>query len=297
MDSYYDVIIVGSGMAGLYAAVQVRKLCPDLTCIVIERNQLFGGKAYEHRFENTDVVTGAGIGRKNKDKLLLKLMREFQIPIHFFETEHKYSDLIHPPCDVKSTFALLKRTYESENHTNKIRTTFKAYATAVLGEASYEHFILCAGYSDYEQADAHDTLYHYNFDDNYNKWTGFSVPWKALVDKMVHSLGHMQVVIVNNTEVTKIHNMTDDVFEVVLASSGRVIPVAREQSILAALISHGIDLTFSCEQGVCGTCLTNVLEGTPDHRDMYLTPEEQSANDKMLDCCSRAKSSRLVLEL
>ena len=89
----------------------------------------------------------------------------------------------------------------------------------------------------------------------------------------------------------------DDVFEVVLASSGRVIPVAREQSILAALISHGIDLTFSCEQGVCGTCLTNVLEGTPDHRDMYLTPEEQSANDKMLDCCSRAKSSRLVLEL
>ena len=215
MDSYYDVIIVGSGMAGLYAALQVRKLCPDLTCIVIERNQLFGGKAYEHRFENTDVVTGAGIGRKNKDKLLLKLMREFQIPIHFFETEHKYSDLIHPPCDVKSTFALLKRTYESENHTNKIRTTFKAYATAVLGEAAYEHFILCAGYSDYEQADAHDTLYHYNFDDNYNKWTGFSVSWKALVDKMVHSLGHMQVVIVNNTEVTKIHNMTDDVFEVV----------------------------------------------------------------------------------
>lgn len=71
-------------MAGLYAALQVKKMCPDLTFMVIERNQLFGGKAYEHRFENTEVVTGAGIGRKNKDKLLLKLMREFQIPIHFF---------------------------------------------------------------------------------------------------------------------------------------------------------------------------------------------------------------------
>lgn len=215
MDAYYDVIIVGSGMSGLYAALQVKKLCPDLTCLVIERNQLFGGKAYEHRFENTDVVTGAGIGRKNKDKLLLKLMREFQVPIHYFETEHKYSDLIHPPCDVKATFALLKRTYESENHTNINTKTFKQYATAVLGKAAYKHFILCAGYSDYEQADVHDTLYHYNFDDNYNKWVGFSVPWKALVDKMVHSLGDKRIVIVNNTEVTKIHNMADDIFEVV----------------------------------------------------------------------------------
>lgn len=233
MDSYYDVIIVGSGMAGLYAALQVRKLCPDLTCLVIERNQLFGGRAYEHRFENTDVVTGAGIGRKNKDKLLLKLMREFQIPIHFFETEHKYSGLIEPQCDVKSTFALLKRTYESENHTNINTKTFKQYATAVLGEAAYNHFILCAGYSDYEKADVYDTLYHYNFDDNYNKWVGFSVPWKALVDKMTHSLGHRQVVIVNNTEVTKIHNMADDIFEVVTRRSGAKYKYYCEKLIIA----------------------------------------------------------------
>jgi vanillate O-demethylase ferredoxin subunit len=53
----------------------------------------------------------------------------------------------------------------------------------------------------------------------------------------------------------------------------------------------------SCEQGVCGTCLTRVLEGTPDHRDLYLTPEEQAANDQFTPCCSRAKSARLVLDL
>lgn len=218
MDAYYDVIIVGSGMAGLYAALQVRKLCPNLTCLVIERNQLFGGRAYEHRFENTDVVTGAGIGRKNKDMLLLKLMREFKIPIHFFETEHKYSELIQPPCDVKATFALLKRTYESEKVAKIHTTTFKQYATAILGEVAYKHFILCAGYSDYEKADVYDTLYHYNFDDNYNKWVGFSVPWKALVDKIVHSLGHKRII--NNAEVTKIHIMADNVFEVATKQSG-----------------------------------------------------------------------------
>jgi len=54
---------------------------------------------------------------------------------------------------------------------------------------------------------------------------------------------------------------------------------------------------MSCEQGVCGTCLTRVISGTPDHRDHYLTPEEHAANDQFLPCCSRSKSPRLVLDL
>lgn len=54
---------------------------------------------------------------------------------------------------------------------------------------------------------------------------------------------------------------------------------------------------MSCEQGVCGTCLTRVIEGIPDHKDLYLTPEEQAANDQFTPCCSRSKSARLVLDL
>lgn len=60
MSSYYDIIIIGSGMAGLYAALKVNKLCPNLSFLVIERNELFGGRSYDYRFEDTDVVTGAG---------------------------------------------------------------------------------------------------------------------------------------------------------------------------------------------------------------------------------------------
>jgi vanillate O-demethylase ferredoxin subunit len=48
---------------------------------------------------------------------------------------------------------------------------------------------------------------------------------------------------------------------------------------------------------VCGTCLTRVLEGEPDHKDAYLTPEEQEKNDQFLPCCSRSKSPLLVLDL
>lgn len=89
----------------------------------------------------------------------------------------------------------------------------------------------------------------------------------------------------------------DGSFEVKLASSGRVIPVAADRTIVQALADAGVSVATSCEQGVCGTCLTRVIEGEPDHRDMYLTPEEQAAGDQFLPCCSRSKSPRLVLDL
>ena len=78
----------------------------------------------------------------------------------------------------------------------------------------------------------------------------------------------------------------DQSFRVKLASSGRII-----------LVAAGVEVPTSCEQGVCGTCLTRVLEGEPDHKDFYLTPAEQAANDQFMPCCSRSKSPMLVLEL
>ena len=89
----------------------------------------------------------------------------------------------------------------------------------------------------------------------------------------------------------------DGSFDLELASSGRVIPVAADKTPLQALLDAGIDIPMSCEQGVCGTCLTRVIRGTPDHRDHYLTPEEHAVNDQFLPCCSRSKSPRLVLDL
>jgi vanillate monooxygenase ferredoxin subunit len=89
----------------------------------------------------------------------------------------------------------------------------------------------------------------------------------------------------------------DGAFEVQLASSGRLIRIVAEQSVLAALADAGVIVPSSCEQGVCGTCMTRVIDGVPDHRDQYLLPEEQAANDQFLPCCSRAKSARLVLDL
>lgn len=88
-----------------------------------------------------------------------------------------------------------------------------------------------------------------------------------------------------------------DAFEVVLAKTGRTVPVAAGQSIVQALKGVGVLIEVSCEQGVCGTCLCDVLEGVPDHRDSYLSDEEKAGNDQMLLCCSRARTRQLVLDL
>lgn len=86
-------------------------------------------------------------------------------------------------------------------------------------------------------------------------------------------------------------------FEVVAAASGITVQVAANQTIVEALAQAGLKVCVSCKQGICGSCLTDVLEGEPDHRDHYLTDEEKADGDQILLCCSRAKSVRLIIDL
>lgn len=86
-------------------------------------------------------------------------------------------------------------------------------------------------------------------------------------------------------------------FEVKLERSGKTFAIPSNQSVFEVLSQNGVDIPVSCESGVCGTCLTRVLEGTPDHRDVFLTDEERARNDQFTPCCSRAHSNLLVLDL
>jgi len=88
-----------------------------------------------------------------------------------------------------------------------------------------------------------------------------------------------------------------DPFEVFAARSGLSVEVGPDESILTALQRSGLSVATSCENGVCGTCLTPVLAGVPDHRDMVLTDSEKAGNSRIAVCCSRSRSRRLVLDL
>jgi vanillate O-demethylase ferredoxin subunit len=86
-------------------------------------------------------------------------------------------------------------------------------------------------------------------------------------------------------------------FVVELARSGMTIAVPPGKTILDGVLEADIEIGFSCIEGVCGSCETKVLAGTPDHRDAILSPAERAANDTMMICCSGAKTERLTLDL
>ena len=90
---------------------------------------------------------------------------------------------------------------------------------------------------------------------------------------------------------------SDRSFEIQIASSGARYIVPTGASVADVLARNGVEVPMSCEQGICGTCLTRVLSGIPDHRDTVLTDEEHARNDVFAPCCSRAKSDLLVLDL
>ncbi len=86
-------------------------------------------------------------------------------------------------------------------------------------------------------------------------------------------------------------------FDVVLARRGLTLHIPAGRQILDVLEENSIAVPWACSQGVCGTCVTPVLEGEPDHRDAVLSPQERAANCSTCLCVSRAKSEKLVLDL
>ncbi len=89
----------------------------------------------------------------------------------------------------------------------------------------------------------------------------------------------------------------DSAFDVRIAGTDQVFRIPAERSVASVLQEAGIDIYTSCGEGTCGTCVTRILEGVPDHRDVFLTDEEHASGGQFTPCCSRAKTPLLVLEL
>jgi phytoene dehydrogenase-like protein len=107
----YDIIIIGSGIAGLYSAYNIRQLAPNKSLLVLEKykKQWIGGRLNNEEFYGTTVVTGAGIGRKDKDHLLQELLNDLHIKYTDFNLDVNYA--ISEPVNVNAVISLLKKEY------------------------------------------------------------------------------------------------------------------------------------------------------------------------------------------
>ncbi len=86
-------------------------------------------------------------------------------------------------------------------------------------------------------------------------------------------------------------------FTVVLAKSGTEVLVHNGETILDALRRARIDVSYSCEQGVCGACEVKLLAGVPVHRDLVRSAAEHERLSTIMICCAGSDSERLVLDL
>ena len=205
----YDIIIIGSGIAGLYSAYTIQRLAPNKTFLVLEKykKNWIGGRISNEEFYGTTVVTGAGIGRKDKDYLLQELLQELHIKYTDFKLDVNY---VLPsgeePVDVNKVFLALKKQYLKElkeEKAEKVKNekkgkTFKQFAKPFLGAKLYNQFIVSTGYTDYENEDITQTLYKYGMDDNSDGLNGLSIPWKQLIQTLVHKIGPQFIRASNN---------------------------------------------------------------------------------------------------
>ena len=200
-----DFIIIGSGIAGLYAAYQIKRFAPpNTTFLILEKNkkEWIGGRIGNDTFYGADIVVGAGVGRKSKDHALIQLLKDVKVPYSEFVSSRNY---IPPfkPIDLMATMRTLKTEYKKA-HRHK---TFKQLFIEVFDAKLYKDFVITAGYTDFEDADIYETLYHYGMDDNVSGWTGLSLSWKRLVDTLYAKIGkeHFKF----STEVTRIHKIEE----------------------------------------------------------------------------------------
>ena len=218
----YDIVIIGSGMAGLYAAYQIQKLSPKKSFLILEKykKHWIGGRTSNDEFYGAQIVTGAGIGREDTNPLLIDLMKELHIAYKKTTSVMDYSPTLCNPVSPITIIELLRKNYKtcSAYHDKP----FKEYAEKILGEELYHTFKVSAGYTDYENADICETLYHYGMDDNEGGWPLLLIPWKKLVLKLANHIGWEHFNFSRNVvEIKKENKNMNNIYGVVCENGAR----------------------------------------------------------------------------
>jgi hypothetical protein len=212
----YDVIIIGGGISGLYSFYKIKQLYKDKNkkkCLLLEKDSRLGGRAGNDNFHGSQIPIGAGILRKNKDKLLINLCKKLKVPLNEFTANINY-DKIKNQVPIINIIKTLKKLKSSMPEKKKRRTyTFKQYFISIFGKKYYNNFKKILGYTDYENEDMEEVINHYGMDDNVSGWKGYGLSWNTLIEKLVKCIGKKNIKM--NTSVEKIKLEKNDIYKVI----------------------------------------------------------------------------------
>jgi len=263
--SYFDVIIIGSGLAGLYAATQIQRLTPTKSILILEKNNKhdMGGRAGNDMFYGTELAIGAGVGRKHKDHNLIRLLKQTKVHTSEFEASRDYITPFQP-VDINKIMKLLRSKYNSNPAMYK-SLRFKDFFIKVMNEEAYQQFVITSGYTDYERADTYETLYKYGMDDNTRGgWTAIHVPWHDLVNTLYNNIGKDNFKF--TSEVTKVVQvLTQPWTEFQVYTRGSDKPLYCNKIIVATTISgvKKILQTLHSTNKLCNTRIYDQIHGQP----------------------------------
>lgn len=199
----YDIAFVGAGIANLYAAYRVLQRKPDASIIILEATDRVGGRLHNSNFAGTRILRGAGIGRLEKDHLLKSLLDELQIPYGIYPKHINGNN----PAFIRECLHAL---HNNTKYLKRATTTFREFASSVLGAQKYAKFIAHVGYTDFEDADVIDTLYAYGFDDTYtNGGHIMGIDWTQLTNALIQRIGPQKIR--TNTPITSITSPTSHI--------------------------------------------------------------------------------------
>lgn len=200
----YDVVIIGGGPSGLYTAQQIHKKMKDKKILILEKNGYLGGRTRMDMFCGQSVVTGAGVGRLDKDILLKKSYggkpekKSWKSRICLLPSSHKKPS----PSFMKKVLKRLKDEYVKDPSVRS-HTPFKTFFLQHLSPDEYDIFCWYNGYTDFENADIQDTLWNYGFEDNFPGSAFFRIDWNGWIEKLFQSLNPKNVHVLLNRKVNR----------------------------------------------------------------------------------------------
>lgn len=213
----YDVIIIGGGISGLYSFYKIKELYKDKDknkCLLLEESNRLGGRVGNYNFHGANIVIGAGILRKNKDKLLINLCKKLKVPLNEFTVNVNYDKIKNniPIINIIKTLKKLKSSMKTLSEKKKRNYTFKEYFISIFGKEYYDNFKKTMGYTDYENEDMEEVINHYGMEDNVSGWNGYSISWKTLIEKLAQNIGKNNIKM--NTSVKKIMLNNDNIYKI-----------------------------------------------------------------------------------
>ena len=190
-----NIVIIGGGISSLYSAYLLKKNYPKIKYTIIEKSDECGGRVRMSNLGDVELPTGAYFTRVDKDRILMKLLKDLDIKIDPYVLDIDYS---FKESDIDKLVNKLKKALPKYDRS---KVKFKEFAKDVLGK-DYDNFINMMGYTDFENADINDTLFNYGLDDNIPGYKIVNVDWSKVVDKLVSFIGSENIVF--NTEVKSI---------------------------------------------------------------------------------------------